>query len=149
MATTIKELQRKINEKNLQIKNLRETNKMLVAKRAIEQEELTKAQDTLKKLQDVKMEELAQEYLGVYLKYITEQHGEIRKDDETGEVIGKMFAFTFQEPNDNKFNMQPMVDDEGHITLVCAVTYPIEEEKDEKKYATKNASEQRGDKHES
>lgn len=120
-------LRKELNKLQRKITNLRETNKMLIAKRAMELKELERVRGTLEKLQDAKMEELASEYLGVYLKWITEQHGEERFDEETGEPIGKLFSFTFQEKNDNVFNMMTAQDEEGRLTLVCSSAYPIEE----------------------
>ena len=122
----------KLKKARAQIKNLRETNRMLIAKRSIEQNEFKKTREALGKLQKTSLEEIATEFIAVYLKNITEQYGEERIDEETGEAIGKMFAFTLQEPNENKFNMMPMQDEEGRITFVCAVTFPEEEgEKDD------------------
>lgn len=117
----------KLKKARAQIKNLRETNRMLIAKRSIEQNEFKKTREALGNLQKTSLEEIATEFIAVYLKNITEQYGEERIDEETGEKIGKMFAFTLQEPNENKFNMMPMQDEEGRITFVCAVTFPEEE----------------------
>ena len=85
----------------------------------------------IQKLKDAKVEEIGKEILGVYLKYITEQYGEEQTDEETGEAIGKMFAFTFQEKNDNEFHMDARQDEDGRLTMVCAVTYPEKGEDDD------------------
>lgn len=121
------ELRKELAKLKNKMTNLQATNKMLVAKHAMDLKELDRMRESLDKLKDAKMEELATEYLGVYLKWITEQHGEERYDDETGEPIGKLFSFTFQEKNDNVFNMMPQQDEEGRLTLVCSSAYPIEE----------------------
>lgn len=124
------DLRKELNKLQRKMTNLQETNKMLVAKHAMDLKELEKMRTTLGKLQDAKMDELAAEYLGVYLKWITEQHGEERFDEETGEPIGKLFSFTFQEKNNNVFNMMTAQDEEGRLTLVCSSAYPIEEGED-------------------
>ena len=127
-------LKKTLAKKDKQIHNLQENIKMLNARRMAVQEELTKAKSTLAKLQKTSMAEIAQEYLGVYLKWITEQHGTEQIDEVTGEALGKMFAFTFQEQNDNVFRMMPIQDEEGRLSMVCSSAYPIEEgEEDEEK----------------
>ena len=124
---TEKDLQDALKDLRKKIVNQRETVKELNAKRIADQKRIKELEGTVQKLKDAKVEEIGKEILGVYLKYITEEHGEDQFDDETGELIGRMFAFTFQEKNANEFHMQPRVDDEGRLTMVCAVTYPEEE----------------------
>lgn len=123
MATTIRELKAKINEKNEIIKNLRGTINGLAETHRQDQMHIKELENSAP--------EAVKELLGVYLKYITEQHGTEQYDDDTGKAIGKMFAFTFQEKNDNVFNMMPIQDEEGRLSMVCSSTYPIEEGEDE------------------
>lgn len=119
MATTIKELKEKINEKNETIKNLRETIKNLTEQHIADQK-------TIKEHED-KVEGAVQELLGVYLKWITEQYGEEQYGERTGKPLGKFFAFTFQEANDHVFNMDSRYDEEGRLSLLCSSTYPLKE----------------------
>lgn len=128
---TEKDLEKALKDLRQKIVNQRETVKELNAKRIADVKRIKELETTIEKLKEAKVEEIGKEILGVYLKYITEQYGEEQTDDETGETIGKMFAFTFQEKNENEFHMMPQQDEDGRLTMVCAVTYPEKGEDDD------------------
>lgn len=127
MATTIKELKEKINEQNLKMKNLRETNRSLIEQHAKDQKELAiykgQMDDAIRGIQDAMLE--------IYAKSICAEYGEDVYDDETGEYIGKRLVFKALRKNDYKLNMTDELiypEDPKYIsTITIGLVLPLEE----------------------
>ncbi len=126
MATTIKELKKLINQKNLQIKNLRESNKAILKQHAIDAQEIQRYQHTLQS----QIAELQEAMTEVFAKSICAAVGEDVYDDD-GKCIGKRLVFKALRQNDYKLTMSEELivpEDPKYIsTITIGLALPLEE----------------------
>lgn len=139
------ELKAQINELNERIKALEIRNTDLVARHVQDAKVIKNLHDNVGK----QMQDLQEAMTEIYCKSICEEYGEPVLDEETKELLGKRLVFRALRKNNYKVNLSEELfypEDEKYIsTITIGVTYPQEGERNE----TENASEQRGDKHES
>ena len=120
----------KLKKAKEQVKNLRETNRMLAKKHAEDQQRITTLEGQVKDGL-LEIEEAMKE---VYLKSVCEAYGEPVLDDETKELLGKRLEFNVLRKNNYRLNMSEKLfypEDERFIsTITVGLTYPATEEEE-------------------
>ena len=121
----------KLKKARAQIKNLRETNRMLTKQHAEDAQRIRKLEQQV--LEGVlEIEEAMKE---VYLKSVCEAFGDPVLDEETKELLGKRLEFKVLRQNNYKLNLSEKLfypEDERYIsTIMVGITYPEEEEQNE------------------
>ena len=121
----------KLKKAKEQVKNLRETTRMLTAKHAEDQQRIKTLESQVKD----GLLEIEEAYKEVLLKSICEAYGEPVLDDETKELLGKRLEFKALRKNNYKVNMSETLiypEDERFIsTITVGVTYPATKEEEE------------------